>query len=57
MGFAPIARRSIPIAVWMVAALAARFATEAWSQPHWRPEKAVEIVLPTVAMADLGLVK
>ena len=42
-----IAPRSIPVMAWMVGTLAVQIATEAWSQPAWRPEKAVEIILPT----------
>lgn len=49
MGFERIARRSLPVAAWVVAGLAAQIATEARSQPAWRPEKAVEIILPTAA--------
>jgi len=49
MGFEHIARRSFPVAAWLVAALAAQIATEARSQPAWHPEKAVEIILPTAA--------
>ena len=46
MNLAQFARSSISGAM-LVAALAAQFATQAWSQPAWRPEKAVEIILPT----------
>lgn len=46
MSVSQFARRSISGAM-LVAALAAQFATDAWSQPAWRPEKAVEIILPT----------
>ena len=31
----------------LIAALALAFATHAWAQPAWRPEKQVEIILPT----------
>ena len=31
------------------AALSVHFASEAWSQPAWRPDKAVEIIVPTAA--------
>lgn len=46
MNLAQFARSSISGAM-LVTALAAQFATQAWSQPAWRPEKAVEIILPT----------
>lgn len=45
MTFARMARRAVPAAVW-IAALAA---APAWSQSAWRPEKAVEIIVPTAA--------
>jgi len=41
-------RRSISVAVW-IAALAAQIATEAWSQPAWRPDKAVEVITSSAA--------
>lgn len=43
-----ILRRSISVAVW-IAALAAQIATEAWSQPAWRPDKAVEVITSSAA--------
>ena len=43
-----VTRRSIPVVVW-VAALAAQIATEAWSQPAWRPDKAVEVITSSAA--------
>jgi putative tricarboxylic transport membrane protein len=43
-----IARRSISVALW-IAAFASQLATEALSQPAWRPDKAVEIIVPTAA--------
>ena len=48
MGLERISRRSFSVAVW-IAALAAQIATEAWSQPAWRPEKAVEIITSSAA--------
>ncbi len=48
MAIDDIARESITFAL-AVAALAAPVATEAWGQPAWRPEKAVEIIVPTAA--------
>lgn len=42
-----MSRTWLSIAVWI--AVAAQMATEALSQPAWRPEKAVEIILPTAA--------
>lgn len=48
MSLAQFARSSISSAM-LLAALAAQFATEARSQSAWRPEKAVEIILPTGA--------
>ncbi len=41
--------RSLIFDAMLFAALAAQFAADAWSQPAWRPEKAVEIILPTAA--------
>jgi putative tricarboxylic transport membrane protein len=46
MAFKRIARASMQDSVW-IAALAALVASAAWGQPAWRPEKPVEIVLPT----------
>jgi len=43
-----ILRRSISVAVW-IAALAAQIASEAWSQPAWRPDKAVEVITSSAA--------
>lgn len=43
-----ILRRSISVVVW-VAAIAAQVATEAWSQPAWRPDKAVEVITSSAA--------
>lgn len=43
MGFENIACRSIWAAGWL-AALLAQVASEAWGQPAWRPEKAVEFI-------------
>lgn len=48
MVFGRIARTWLAVALW-IAALAAQLATEARSQPAWRPDKAVEIILPTAA--------
>ncbi len=48
MRLTPFSRKSICGAA-LLAALAAQFAAEAWSQPAWRPEKAVEIILPAAA--------
>lgn len=48
MTFDRMARTWLSIAVW-IAALAAQIATAAGSQPAWRPDKAVEIILPTAA--------
>jgi putative tricarboxylic transport membrane protein len=39
------ARRSVTVAAWIVALTA----TQAWGQSAWRPEKAVEIIVPTAA--------
>ena len=41
--------RSSVFGAMLLAALAAQFATQAWSQPAWRPDKTVEIILPTAA--------
>ena len=41
-------RAWLPVVVW-IAALAAQIPASAWSQPAWRPDKAVEIILPTAA--------
>ena len=48
MTFDRAARTWLPV-VAIAAALAAQFATEARGQPAWRPDKAVEIILPTAA--------
>ncbi len=48
MSLAQFARGSVSGAA-LLAALAAQLATEAWGQPAWRPEKAVEIILPAAA--------
>lgn len=48
MSFDYVARKAIRLAV-CAAALSAQIATEAWSQPAWRPEKAVEVIVPTGA--------
>lgn len=42
------ARRSISIGL-MVAAFGSQLATDALSEPAWRPDKAVEIIVPTAA--------
>jgi len=48
MAFNDIARRPVSVVVW-VAALLSLIAAEAWGQAAWRPEKAVEIIVPTGA--------
>lgn len=48
MSLAQFARSSISGAM-LLATLAVQLATKAWSQSAWRPEKAVEIILPTAA--------
>jgi putative tricarboxylic transport membrane protein len=48
MTFDRMARTWLPIAVW-IAALAVQIAAAAGSQSAWRPEKAVEIILPAAA--------
>lgn len=48
MEIEPVTRRSISVAVW-IAALAVQIATEAWSQPAWRPEKPVELIVSSGA--------
>mgnify|MGYP001603236418 CR=1 FL=1 len=48
MTFWHMTRSSIRAAAW-TAALAALLATEARGQPGWRPDKAVEIIVPTAA--------
>ncbi len=46
MTYAHRARGLMRIAVW-VAALAALIASETWAQSPWRPEKPVELIVPT----------
>jgi putative tricarboxylic transport membrane protein len=43
-----LTRRMMALAAW-IAMLAGQIAPEAWSQPAWRPEKAVEVIVPTAA--------
>lgn len=48
MNFTRIERRSVTFLAWVVAVVAL-MATNAWGQANWRPEKAVEIIVPTGA--------
>ena len=48
MNFLRAATGRLRIAAW-TAALSALITANAWSQPAWRPEKAVEIIVPTGA--------